>query len=310
MPDEVIEAPAPAAAATTPAPVQAPAAAPVAAPAPVAAAPAAALAEAPAPAKWSDDWRSELAGDDDKLLKRLERMQSPADLAKTIREQDKLIRSGQFSKPLAKDATPEQVNEWRKENGIPEAPEGYDIAMPDGLVFGDAEKPAVDAYLKAMHGTNATPTQVKAGLEAFARFREEEVQQIQELDATERSATEELLREEWGGNFKQEKARIEALFANAPSGVRDLVLNARAGKSGLMNKPEVVQWLAGLAREVNPTATIVPAGGNKEGAIADELKQIKAMRFNADGTENKAYWDPKVQQRERDLLVAQSKASK
>ena len=312
MESEVIEAPAPAPAATpAPAPAPTPAAssaAPAPAPANAPSAAPAPAAEAPPPPNFPDNWREEWSGGDAKLLKRLERVESPAAAMKILREQDLLIRQSALSKPLAKDATAEQISEWRAERGIPEKPDGYDTKMPDGLVFGEEDKPGVDAYLEAMHATNATPDQVKAGLQAFGQFRQQEAIAIAELDSAERTATEEALREAWGGNYKQEKARIEAMFANAPTGVKDAVFNARAGKSGLLNKPEVVQWLAGIARELNPTATIVPAGGSKEGAIADEIKSIEATMFNADGTNNPAYWgDAKVRDRYATLLAANNK---
>jgi hypothetical protein len=326
MPEDEVNAPAPAPAATpAPAPAPTPATAPAApapspAPAPAAArgpdgkfaaaAPAEAPAPAPAASTFPDNWREEWSGGDPKLLKRLERVESPAAAMKILRDQDLLIRQDKMSKPLPKDATPEQIAEWRAERGIPETPDKYDTKMPDGLVFGEADKPGVEKYLAAMHGTNATPEQVKAGLQAFGEFRQQESIALAELDATERNATEEALRQAWGGNYQQEKARIEAMFANAPTAVKDSVLNARAGKSGLMNKPEVVQWLAGIARELNPTATIVPAGGSKEGAIADEIKSIEATMYNADGSNNKAYWDDAgVRNRYAQLLAAKAKLS-
>ncbi len=294
MTDAVIDAPAPAPAAT-PAPAPSPAAATPAAP-------------APPPAAYPDDWRTQWSGGDEKALKRLERIESPAAMVKILRDQDLLIRNGKFDKPLKDGATPAEVAAWRTENGIPEKPEGYDTTMPDGLVFGEADKPGVDAYLQAMHGTNATPAQVKAGLQAFAEFRATDARAVAELDATESSAAEEALRKEWGGNYKGEIARIEALFANAPSGVRDLVMNSRAGRSGIMNNPDVVRWLAGVAREVNPTATVVPAGGSREGAIVDEIKQIEGMMYNEDGSNNKAYWgDKSVRERYGLLLQARDK---
>lgn len=314
MTEQVIEAPAPAVDTPAPAPATV-VTAPAPAPAQAAQAPAQATdattekAEAKSDApKWSDNWRQELAGDDEKLLKRLERMLSPADLAKTIREQDKLISSGKAAKPLPKDATPEQVSEWREANGIPAKPEEYDTKLPDGLVFGEADKPAVDSYLKAMHGVNATPEQVKAGLAAYAQFREAEFQQLQELDSTEREATESVLREEWGGDFKRNINSISGLLDGAPTAVKEKMLGARAGKSALMNDPDVVRWLAQTARELNPTATIVPAGGNREGAIDEEIKSIESKMYDKAGQPDPAYWkDDKIQKRYGQLLDARSK---
>src|SRR3546814_3644725 len=51
-------------------------------------------------------------------------------------------------------ATPEQIAEWRKEQGIPEKPEDYDLKFDNGLVIGEADKPLVAEFLKASHATN------------------------------------------------------------------------------------------------------------------------------------------------------------
>jgi hypothetical protein len=312
MTDQVIDAPAPVVDTPAPAPVAAtPAAAPAATPAESpAAAPAAAPAE-PAAAKEPvvpDNWRELWADGDEKLLKRLERVTDPKAAMKILREQDKLIAAGKVGKPLAKDATTEQIAEWREANGVPAKPEDYDTKLDDGLVFGEDDKAGVDSFLQAMHGANATPAQVKAGLGAYAKFRDAEIQQQAELDSTEREQADEVLREAWGGNYKQEKARIAAMLAGAPEGVKDILLNARHGKSGIFNKPEVVQFFAGLAREINPTATIVPAGGNKEGAISTEIKDIESKMYTESGAPNPVYWkDEAMQARYRDLTTAASR---
>lgn len=235
-------------------------------------------------------------------------MTAPTDLAKTLREQDKLIAQGKAKSPLPKDATPEQVSEWRAANGIPDDHLKYDTTLADGLVFGEEDKPAVESFLKAMHGTNATPEQVKAGLGAYAEFRNAQVQELAQTDAADKTALRDELAAEWGGNFSGEIARIEAMFAGAPSGVRDLVMGARSGKRGLMNDPGVVRWLSSVARELNPTATIVPAGGSKEGAIDDEIKSIENAMYNDDGSKNAKYWgDQKLQDRYKLLLTSRAK---
>jgi hypothetical protein len=61
------------------------------------------------------------------------------------------LSSGEYVKRLPKDAKPEQVAEWRKNNGIPESPEKYDFNLPDGLVMGEADLNVARKFLKK-HG--------------------------------------------------------------------------------------------------------------------------------------------------------------
>src|SRR3546814_10458699 len=71
-------------------------------------------------------------------------------------------------------ATPEQIAEWRKEQGIPEKPEDYDLKFDNGLVIGEADKPLVAAFLKASHATNVTPAQAKAQIASYYAIQEQQ----------------------------------------------------------------------------------------------------------------------------------------
>ena len=80
-------------------------------------------------AKWPDDWREQLAAGDEGLLKQLKRYASPANYAKAGFEAQQRLRAGQAKEPLPENPTPEQITAWRKDNGIPEAPDGYKIEV-------------------------------------------------------------------------------------------------------------------------------------------------------------------------------------
>ena len=118
---------------------------------------------APAPPTWPADWRDQMASalpeaERAKELERLKRFNSPNEVYKSNRELESRMSSGEFKRPLPKDATPEQLSAWRKENGIPEKAEEYfpKIKMKDGLVIGEQDKPYVNKFLESLHGTNAS----------------------------------------------------------------------------------------------------------------------------------------------------------
>ncbi|MGD9659607.1 MAG: hypothetical protein AB7U61_18530, partial [Methylocystis sp.] len=77
-------------------------------------------------------------------MKRLERFNGPRDIVDSFLEADKKIRGGKIKTAFPDNATPEQITAWRKENGIPETPDGYDIKnLGDGYVVGEADMPRV-----------------------------------------------------------------------------------------------------------------------------------------------------------------------
>jgi len=309
--------PAPAPAAPTPAP-PAPTPAPEPSPAPPAPSPSPA-APTPAPpaptppaATWPDEWRKLAAGEDEKVTKLLERYNSPADVAKALRDAQIKISQG-LKTTLKKDATPEELAAWRQENGVPEKPEGYELKFDDGLVIGDDDKPLIDQYVAAMHAQNASPEMVKAGVQTYLKMQQDIVRGREEMDVEHKTATEDTLRQEWGGEYTKNIGGISALFSHAGSGIGDAIMNAR-GPDGraLLNNPAVVKWLSGHARELGFVAgTTVPAGGDRMEGMEEEIKQIQAKQFMPDGSRNPAYWkDEKLQARYRDLLAAKERLKK
>ncbi len=252
---------------------------------------------APVAQKWPTTWREEMAGtladtatDDEKaehskLLKRLQRFNSPADAAKAIREQDKLISSGALKKALPKNATPEQIAEWRKDNGVPEAADKYDLTLPDGLVLGDNDKPVVSEIIKDLHGVNASNDVVKTMLSSYLKQREAQVQQVIERNEAAKKDVEDSLRAEWGQDYRTNVAGIESLLGHADSSVVEAISQARMPDgTAMLNRPEVVRWLAGHARELGFVgATVVPNGGDISKSVGDELDALnKQMATDID----------------------------
>lgn len=273
------------------------------------------VAEKPvaAPADWPDDWRNKFAGEDKAHLKQLERFASPNDVFKSYRALQARISSGELKSALPKDQTPEALATWRKENGIPEKPEEYDLALDDGLVIGEQDKPLVGEFLNEMHAANASPAAVKSALSAYYKLVAKQQAELIEADSNFRDESETALREEWGGEFRKNVNLVTNLLASAPEDVR---LKIEAGRTPegrkLGDDPAVLRWLANLSREVNPAATVVPGSGNNSGAaIDDEISTIeKAM-----GDQSSEYWkgpkpdgkDTKMQIRYRELITARDK---
>ena len=227
---------------------------------------------------WRDDWRQELSGGDAKELARLERFNSPKDIFNSYRNIEKKVAAGEYKAALGKDATPEQVAEWRTANGIPAKAEEYYSKLADGLVVGEADKPIVNKILEAMHAKNASPEVVNATLDAYYKNLQEQQASMAEEDKKFASDSEEALRSEWGGDYRGNKNMISNFLDTAPEGLKDRLLGGSLADGRLIkDDPAAQQWLAGMARELNPSATMVPAtGAGSIQSLATEQAAIAA----------------------------------
>lgn len=238
----------------------------------------------PAPSPTPDpiaDWRKSMAGDDEKALKVFERYATPQDFGKAHLEAVNKIRSGEFSKPLPKDATAEQVAEWRKGNGIPDKPEGYFEQLPNGLVIGEDDKPLFDGFAAALHELNAPPALIHKTVEWYYGMQDQQVQAQQVADNESRSKLEGALKTAWGNDFRANANVYQSFIASAPKEVHEALTSARdVDGNFVLYRPEVVSWLVGLARESNPEAYILPNSGDGGiNSIQGEIDQIeKFMR--------------------------------
>ena len=252
---------------------------------------------------WPADWRTNFAGEDEKLLKRFERYDSPAAVAKALIAAQNKISSGELKPTLGQDASDEEVTEYRKAMGIPEKPDGYDLDLGNGLIIGEDDKPLVEQFLNVAHETNQTPEQVKSNLRAYYAVTEQLAAQRDEQDKEIQQNGEEALRTEWGGEFRGNINRIHGMLDTVmDADTKNSFLSGRlADGTPIGSSPEVLKGLIKLALEANPASTVVPAGTNQAAAISDEIATIeKTMREN-----RKVYdKDEKMQARYRDLIMA------
>lgn len=237
----------------------------------------------PAGPTFAATWRADISGGDEKATKLLERYATPQDFTKAYLEAVKKISSGELAKPLPKDATPEQVAEWRKGNGIPEKPDGYFEKLPNGLVIGEDDRPMFDAVAQKLHARNVPPEVIHDLAEWYYGSQNEHIQAQQAADAAAKPALEEALREAWGADFKANANVYASYIAAAPKEVQDTLKSARDAEGNfILYKPEVVSWLVAQAREINPAGHITPAGneGTVQSVQAEIDKIEKFMRTN------------------------------
>lgn len=257
-----------------------------------------------APKDLPQNWRELLAGDDKDALTALGRITDPKSLGKSFVEMRKQLSKAQKAE-LPKDATPEQVTEYRKANGIPEKADGYLAGLPKDVTFSDEQKPMVGKFTESMLALNTPPQYVHAALAAYKQVEADTQENVRVANEQAAVVGREALIEEWGSNaeFKANIGAIENMKAGWPKEVREAFDQSR-GPDGLniWNRPDVVKAMAQLARDLNPASTVVPGyGAEQTKALGTEIETIeKTMRDTPD-----KYWgDVKMQRRYGELLGA------
>lgn len=232
------------------------------------------------PKAWfADDWREKMANGDTKELDRLRRFSDPMAIYNSYRGLEGKVSSGQVKMGLPDNATTEQLTQYRKDNGIPEAPTDYKLQFAQGFVPAEGDAPIIEHMLGILHEGNVTNEMANKVINGYYEIREAEAAQKVETQKAIRAASEDQLRQQWGGNFRPNLMAVQNLLASAPKGVMDMIDQAvLPDGSKLGNSALALSWLAALARDVNPAGTVVPgATGNQLEAINKELDELKAF---------------------------------
>jgi hypothetical protein len=285
-------------------------------PAVVVAAPAAVAAvtdvkDAPKPL---EDWatmRAAYAKEDEKILKRLERYSSPKDALDALIAAQNKIASGGLKTSLPDKPTPEQLAEYRKDNGIPEKPGDYDIGK-GSLPITEADKPVIDSFLKAAHDANFTEGQAKQALGWFFQNQQAELNAKVAAEAVQREVNTEALRKDWGSEYQLNLNMVNNFLNTAPTGLADQLAGARlADGTPMMDSVDALRWLASTAREINPVATVVPGSGTGNlDTIVTEKAKIEKLMGDYKSEYHKGPGAQAMQQRYRDLVDVEEKLKK
>jgi len=261
---------------------------------------------------WPEDWRKNIAGDDDKLLKRLERYGSPKALSDALVAAQAKISSGQLKAALPENATPEQLAAWRADNGIPKSPDKYDTTIAEGHVWGEADKPLIESFAKAAHDANMSPAAVKSALKWYGDLQAKQVEQAQNLDAQFKKDNVDELRQEWGPEYRMQVRVVDEFFESLPDGLGEVLLNARdANGRPLGANAKLLRWANQMQREANPLATVLPgAGVNSLQSMEGEIDKLKGMMADRSSSYWKGPEAPKLQARYRELLETKERVGK
>ena len=294
-------------AAADPAPDPTPAPAPAVVPDP---APASAPTPDPAPSGdnvvWPDKWREEIAGTEDKEAKRLTRLgrfDHPGRIFDSFLELEQTHKNADVRTPFPTEGNDEDKNKWRKGNDIPAEAGGYFEKLPDGLVVGEEDRPGMDVLVEAMHAVNAPTIATHAAMGAYYKHIENVATARAEMDADSKKTTDDALHELYGADFRRNVNDLNGWLSAGGEEVKAKLLSSRMPDgTPLGNDPDVLKWLIGQMRTINPLVTVPGlGGGDPAAALDDEIATIENTMKN----DNRAYQgDKKMQDRYLTLLTA------
>lgn len=238
------------------------------------------------PANWPEDWRTKLASGDDKLLKRLERFSDPNAMLKSWLAAEQKIKSGEYKQAqLPDDATPEQVAEWRKNQGIPEKAGEYELPVVPGHQWTDADKPALEQVFDVMHAANVPATAAKSVLEWYGKAQLAAAEHKAQTDAADKATAEDALRADLGAEYRPTMKLMRRLFDDAewmPQTASARLLEARTPDGHrIINDPAVARMLIDIAKErYGDTPMLVGDTGRTVSSRIDEIKAVRDANIN------------------------------
>lgn len=208
---------------------------------------------------WSDDWKDKASAGDEKMKKWFEKFKTPNDALKAYKELETKFSKTRPLPELAKDATPEQIKEYREQAGIPESWEKYDTNL-DGVVINDFDKPLVDEFLQNAHNKNLKPSEVKSALQAYFEVATKRNAEMIKTAESQTAEVQQSLQKEWGSLYKDNISMISTHLSNklGPDVVEKLNSAALADGTLLINNPALLNYFLGDAKANNMSHTLTP----------------------------------------------------
>ena len=298
MPDPVADpTPTPAEAPAEVAPVVDPVASSVADPVAPAADP-----SAPWYANIPDDWREQVAGDNEGHLNQLKRMNAPDQLFKSYFEGQEVIRTRHENSGIpGADATPEELALYRANNGIPESPDAYEISLSEGLVLSEEDKHDLAPVFDILHSNNLNSEVASELVDTYMGIQEAQQQRRLDQDNLDTVDAQRHLQSHWGGDFETNRNMLLGMLKEQlPQEALEGFMGARmADGTAIFNDVGVMSAFANMARLINPAATLVPSGANAMGSLKDSIADMESKM----GTDE-WFADNAMQARYREALEA------
>jgi len=239
----------------------------------------------------NQDWRSALPEDirSEKVfesIKGKDITEALPVLAKNYLNAQRLVGADKVVIP-GKDATPEQLAEFRKKIGVPEKPEDYAVTPPEGVDPASLNQEVLSKWRTRMHEAGITKAAAEKIINDYLADEVALTTQSAEQKAKQQQEWVTQLREAFGDKFD---AKINiAQYALKEFGSENLVKWLE--ESGAGNHPDVVQFFAKVGDAMSDDSVRkglgTPSGPPKTAAAA----QAALNEFNNSEAKQKALWD-------------------
>jgi hypothetical protein len=248
--------------------------------------------EKPVASTWRDDWRNALSKGDAKELNRLARFASPEAVYDAYRALEARQSAAKPTPTLPENPTPEQLNEYRKQVGVPEKFEGYYEKLPKGLVIGEEDKPAMDMLAEALHSKNAHPDLVATVVDTYYKIVERNQEEMVEVQTALKQETSDALRAEWGPDYRPTINAIGAMLDGVDPDTKQLLEGMQLADGSLaFNHQGFMRWIGSLALQINPASLVLPGsdGGDKQQTVKSQIEaNVAEMRKNINAWQSPA----------------------
>lgn len=228
------------------------------------------------PSALPDNWRELAAGDSEDQLKLLKRYGSLNGVVKALQEAQNTIRSGKIKRDMPDAKDEKAMAEWRKEQGIPDAPEGYKLPETITKRLVDEDKPVLASFTEFAHGKNAPPAFVEMATEWYVNMQEtaEEARRVADGQASEQA--EDALRDAWSRDEFKGNMTLAKRFMESAAGIGASWTEARLPDGRRIGDiPEFVQWASDQGR--NHFGDTVFASADSENRHNNEKAELETL---------------------------------
>jgi hypothetical protein len=237
-----------------------------------------AAAAAAAAAGGDDTWRDRYngyAGEGEDYSKLTGRFTDEAAFVKNAVQANEKLRAGEISTGLPAEPTEEQLNDYRVAQGIP-LDGKYDLTLPTGRELTDVDVEMMAPVMAYAHENNIPQEQLVGLMDTYLAESDKIVEQMHTQDNLDAQQFTKVAKENWGPEYQINMNRVNNQINMLPEDVREGFKQARMPDGrGLMNSPEVMNWLVGVDRQLKP---MDPMPGGTESTLNDARKVVEASK--------------------------------
>jgi hypothetical protein len=217
------------------------------------------------------------------------------------------LRAGEIQTVDVSNMSEEQLAEYREAQGIPTDGK-YEVSLPSDVKMQEGDEAMIAQVMPIALAGNVPAPVFNAMVEAQLRGRDALLDQMVAQDGIDRQTFESVARENWGADFEVNMNRLTNMMNMLPEAVREDFQDARlANGKGLMNSPEVVNFLVSLDRQIHPLDTLPGEGFNQNATAQEVIREVEEI-FAA-GEQKEKYYGTELEKRYEQAIAVQQQAS-